>query len=70
MLDYGATKFGTKFAALDVYDVFGGNYVPEMIEGKIVIIFCYLGKYLGDRESLEDKYFTPLNEIVYWKGVS
>ncbi|MEQ9403021.1 MAG: CHASE2 domain-containing protein [Cyclobacteriaceae bacterium] len=61
VLDYGATKFGTKFAALDVYDVFGGNYVPEMIEGKVVI-FCYLGNYLGDRESLEDKYFTPLNE--------
>ncbi len=62
VLDYGATKFGTKFAALDVSDVFLGNYVPEMIEGKVVI-FCYLGKYLGDRESLEDKYFTPLNEI-------
>lgn len=61
VLDYGATKFGTKFAALDVYDVYGGNYVPEMIEGKI-IIFCFLGDFLGDRESLEDKYFTPLNE--------
>lgn len=61
VLDYGATKFGTKFAALDVPDIFLGNYVPEMIEGK-VIIFCYLGNYLGDRESLEDKYFTPLNE--------
>jgi CHASE2 domain-containing sensor protein len=61
VLDYGATKFGTKFAALDVYDVYEGNYVPEMIEGK-AIIFCYLGDYLGDRESLEDKYFTPLNE--------
>lgn len=61
VLDYGATKFGTKFAALDVPDVFYGNYVPEMIEGK-VIIFCYLGNFLGDRESLEDKYFTPLNE--------
>ncbi len=61
VLDYGATKFGTKFFALDVLDVYGGNYVPEMIEGK-VIIFCYLGEYLGDRRSLEDKFFTPLNE--------
>ena len=61
VLDYGATKFGTKFFALDVPDVFQGNYVPEMIEGKI-IIFCFLGDYLGDRRSLEDKYFTPLNE--------
>lgn len=61
VLDYGATKFGTKFFALDVPDVFNENFTPEMIEGKIVM-FCYLGKYLGDRESLEDKFYTPLNE--------
>lgn len=61
VLDYGATKFGTKYYALDVPDVFQGNFVPEMIEGKIVI-FCYLGEYLGDRESLEDKFYTPLNK--------
>lgn len=61
VLDYGATKFGTKYFALDVPDVFEENFVPEMIEGKIVM-FCYLGKYLGDRESLEDKFYTPLNE--------
>ncbi len=60
VLDYGATKFGSKYYALDVPDVFEGNFVPEMIEGKIVM-FCYLGKWLGDRESLEDKYYTPLN---------
>ncbi len=61
VLDYGATKFGTKYFALDVPDVFQENFVPEMIEGRI-IIFCYLGEYLGDRESLEDKFFTPLNK--------
>jgi CHASE2 domain-containing sensor protein len=61
VLDYGATKFGTKYYALDVMDVFNENYVPEMIEGKVVL-FCYLGEYLGDRESLEDKFYTPLNE--------
>lgn len=60
VLDYGATKFGTKYFALDVPDVFEENFVPEMIEGNVVI-FCYLGKYLGDRESLEDKFITPLN---------
>ena len=69
VLDYGATKFGTKFAALDVYDVFGQNYVPEMIEGKVVI-FCYLGDYLGDRASLEDKYFTPLNETYIGRALA
>ncbi|MFY0599717.1 MAG: CHASE2 domain-containing protein [Cyclobacteriaceae bacterium] len=61
VLDYGATKFGTKYFALDVPDVFEENFVPEMIEGKVVM-FCYLGDFLGDFESLEDKFYTPLNK--------
>lgn len=61
VLDYGATKFGTKFFALDVQDVFEENFTRDLIEDKIVI-FCYLGDYLGDRRAIEDKYFTPLNE--------
>ncbi len=65
VLDYGATKFGTKYFALDVPDVFNGNFIPEMIEGKIVM-FCYLGLYLGDRSSIEDKFITPLN--AYYVG--
>ncbi len=60
VLDFGASKFGTKYFALDVEDVFQENFIPEMIEGKIVI-FCFLGDYLGDRNSTEDKYITPLN---------
>ncbi|WP_420575978.1 CHASE2 domain-containing protein [Ekhidna sp.] len=61
VIDYGATKFGNKYYALDVGDVFGGNYVPDIITDKVVI-FCFLGEYLGDRENFEDKFFTPLNE--------
>lgn len=61
VLDYGATKFGNKYYALDVPDVFNENFTPDLIEDKIVM-FCYLGKFLGDRESLEDKFYTPLNE--------
>ncbi|MFY0689463.1 MAG: CHASE2 domain-containing protein [Cyclobacteriaceae bacterium] len=61
VLDYGATEFGTKFMALDFYDVFEQNYFPEMIEGKVVM-FCFLGEYLGDTKSLEDKFVTPLNK--------
>ena len=60
VLDYGLTEFGTKFYALDVPDVFGENFTPETIEGKIVM-FCYLGEYLGDRSSIEDKFITPIN---------
>jgi CHASE2 domain-containing sensor protein len=61
VIDYGATKFGNKYFALDTEDVFNENFTPDMITGKVVM-FCYLGKYLGDRESLEDKFYTPLNE--------
>ena len=60
ILDYGATKFGTKYMALDVMDVYMENFTPEMINGKIVL-FCFLGEYLGDQENFEDKFITPLN---------
>jgi CHASE2 domain-containing sensor protein len=60
VLDFGATKFGTAFYALDWMDVFGENFFPELITGKIVM-FCYLGEELGDRKSFEDKFITPLN---------
>lgn len=60
VIDYGATKFGTTFFALDIPDVMYENFTPDLIEGKC-IIFCYLGEYLGDQAALEDKYFTPLN---------
>lgn len=59
--DFGATRFGGKYTALDVWDVYGGNFVPEIIKDKVVI-FCFLGEELGDRENFEDKFFTPLNE--------
>ena len=51
VLDYGATKFGTKYYALDVYDVFNSNFTPDIIDGKIVI-FAFLGEYLGDQKKL------------------
>ncbi len=60
VLDYGASKFGTMFTALDFNDVFSQNFTPDVIEDKIIIL-CYLGDHLGDRQSREDKFFTPLN---------
>ena len=60
VLDYGTTKYGTRYYALDVEDVFSENFVPELIEDKI-LLFCFLGDFLGDRQALEDKFFTPLN---------
>ena len=61
VIDFGATKFGNKYYALDVNDVFYGNFTPDIIRDNIVI-FCFLGEELGDRENFEDKFFTPLNE--------
>lgn len=61
VLDFGASKFGTMFAVLDYVDVYERNFAPEFIKDKIVI-FCFLGDYLGDRQSREDKFFTPLNQ--------
>ncbi len=60
VFDYGATNYGTRYFALDVMDVLSENFVPDIIEGKAVI-FCFLGKELGDRQTREDIFFTPLN---------
>ncbi len=67
VFDYGASKFGNKYFALDVDQIFQGNYVPDIIEGKIVI-FCFLGEYLGDPKNFEDKFFTPLNSTYIGKA--
>lgn len=61
VLDYGATKFGNKYFALDTYDVYNGYFTGDIIKDKVVI-FCFLGEELGDRENFEDKFFTPLNQ--------
>ncbi|MBX2967351.1 MAG: CHASE2 domain-containing protein [Cyclobacteriaceae bacterium] len=56
---FGQTNYPQVFYTLDVIDVFTENFLPTMIEGKIVI-FGFLGKELGD-PSWNDKFFTPLN---------
>jgi len=61
------SNFATTFFALDWYDVLDENFVPEMIEGKIVI-FGFLGEQFGDRYNVEDKYYTPLNQNYAGRG--
>lgn len=61
------SNFSTTFFALDWYDVLDENFVPEMIEGKIVI-FGFLGEQFGDRYNIEDKYYTPLNQKYAGRG--
>ncbi len=59
IMDFGQTKFGGRYAALDVSDVFQQKFIPELIKGKIVI-FGFMGRDFNDR-SWEDKFYTPLN---------
>ncbi|MFY0627506.1 MAG: CHASE2 domain-containing protein [Reichenbachiella sp.] len=55
-----ASKAPITYFALDWYQVLDGDFVPELIKDKIVI-FCFLGQEFGDRDTNDDKYFTPLN---------
>jgi len=56
----GNSSFSGRFSALDWQQVFEQNFVPEFIEGKVVIM-GYLGSDFSDN-SWEDKFFTPLNK--------
>lgn len=60
--DLSTTKYPVMFYALDVNQVFNGEFLPAMIEDKIVI-FGFLGAYFGD-PSWSDRWFTPLNKKV------
>lgn len=58
--DFGQTRYGGRFMALDVQDVFGERFRPEVIKDKIVIV-GFLGKNFEDK-SWEDRFYTPLNK--------
>jgi CHASE2 domain-containing sensor protein len=62
----GTTNYPQMFYTLDVDDVFNENFVSEMIKDKVVI-FGYLGSYLGD-PSWDDKFYTPLNKKLAGKA--
>ncbi len=60
VIDYGRTHTGTRFVALDVFDVLDTMFTPDLIKDKIVLMGV-MGKSFSDTRSFEDKYFTPLN---------
>lgn len=62
----GTTNYPQMFYTLGVDDVFTENFVSEMIKDRIVI-FGYLGDYLGD-PSWDDKFYTPLNKKLAGKA--
>ncbi len=56
---YEEGDFAHMFSALDVEDVLNENFVPEMIENKIIIM-GYMGSNFNDK-SWQDKFYTPMN---------
>jgi len=62
VIDFGRTRLGTRFYALDVYDVLDTMFTPDLIKDKIILM-GFLGADFGDSRSFEDKYFTPLNKV-------
>ena len=59
IMDYEQSKYGGRYTALDIDDVFKKRFNPGVIKDKI-IIFGFLGQNFDDR-SWEDKFYTPLN---------
>ena len=61
VVDYGLTRLGTRFYALDWWQVLDTmQYTPDLLKDKIVIM-GFLGRDFDDKRTTEDKYFTPLN---------
>jgi CHASE2 domain-containing sensor protein len=61
VLDYGLTRTGNRFFALDWWQVLDTmQYTPDLLRDKIVLI-GFLGKNFDDKLTVEDKYYTPLN---------
>ena len=62
VVDYGLTRMGTRFFALDWMQVLDTmQYTPDLLKDKIVLM-GFLGSNFDDKITTEDKYFTPLNE--------
>lgn len=67
IISFSTANYGMKYFALDVYDVFDENFTAALFKDKIVIM-CFMGEYLGDTETTEDFYFTPMNENYVGKA--
>lgn len=67
IISFSSANYGMKYFALDVYDVFDQNFTADLFKDKIVIM-CFMGEYIGDTETTEDFYFTPMNENYVGKA--
>ncbi len=67
VISYVSSQYGGKYFVLDVHDIFEENFTEDLLKDKIVIM-CHLGAYLGDPNTNEDRYFTPLNKNYVGKA--
>lgn len=67
VFDYGQSDFGTRYYVLDRHEIFNENFTTDLFEDKVVIL-CFLGAYLGDKNTRDDLYFTPLNKRYVGKA--
>ena len=61
IFDFGLTQHGNRYFTLDWYQVLDTAFTEDVVKDKIVLM-GFLGSFLDDRNTVEDKYFTPLNE--------
>ena len=67
VFSFTASEYGMKYFVLDVHDVLEESFTKDLLEDKVVIM-CHLGAYLGDLNTNEDLYFTPLNKNYVGKA--
>ena len=67
VFSFVSSRYGMKYFVLDVEDIFNETFTPDLLEDKIVIM-CHLGEFLGDTNTNEDRYFTPLNKNYVGKA--
>ncbi|WP_421875254.1 CHASE2 domain-containing protein [Marinoscillum sp.] len=61
------STLGTRYFALDIHEVFNEAFTPDLLKDKVVIM-CFLGAYIGDLNTRQDLYFTPLNKNYVGKA--
>lgn len=49
------------FTVFEMSDIIEDNFQKKDIEGKVVLI-GYLGTYLGEKDVISDRFYTPMNE--------
>ncbi|WP_421897567.1 CHASE2 domain-containing protein [Marinoscillum sp.] len=67
IINFSSANYGMKYFALDVQDVLDESFSPDLFKDKIVIM-CFMGQFLGDTQTTDDYYFTPMNENYVGKA--